>query len=166
MRNGDWLALENDPDRKIFARFAGRIQIEEYPTWLRVNIPLKLEPFWVSAEENEFVGLSGVIKNAGTFETPVIIDIFASPNAITSPAIGIGDDTLNYYGTIPQGNTLIINTEKITVVIDDGSGSPAINALGSYDGPFPQLSPGETNVSISAYSGSPIVTFRWYDRWI
>ena len=52
LRNGDWLMLESNPGKKIFAHFTGRVQMEEYPSWLRVNIPLKLDPFWVSMEEN------------------------------------------------------------------------------------------------------------------
>ncbi len=60
-RNGDWLIFESNPGKKIFAHFAGRVQIEEYPTWLRVNIPLRLDPFWVSIEENEAIRDSGVL---------------------------------------------------------------------------------------------------------
>lgn len=55
LRNGDWLMLESNPGKKIFAHFTGRVQMEEYPSWLRVNIPLKLDPFWVSVEENSLV---------------------------------------------------------------------------------------------------------------
>src|SRR5690606_27369041 len=55
LRNGDWLMLESNPGKKIFAHFTGRVQMEEYPSWLRVNIPLKLDPFWVSMEENSLV---------------------------------------------------------------------------------------------------------------
>lgn len=160
LRDGDWLMVEHVPDKKIFAHFAGRVQIEEYPSWLRVTIPLRLDPFWVSAEENEYTGISGVIKNAGTFETPVIVDVLASPNAVTSPVIGVGNDTLYYYGTIPQNNSLIIDTGKMTVVLD------GINALGFYEGGFPQLPPIETSVSVSVFSGNPAVTFKWHDRWI
>lgn len=159
LRNGDWLTLESTPDRKIFARFAGSIQIEEYPSWLRVTIPLKLGPFWISTEENTFVG-AGIIENAGTFETPVIIDILASPNAVTSPAVFIGDEIIQYNEIIPQSKLLRIDTEKITAILDGA------NALGFYEGGFPQLPPGETSASVSAYSGDPVVTFRWHDRWI
>jgi phage-related protein len=295
-RNGDWLIFESNPGKKIFAHFAGRVQIEEYPTWLRVNIPLRLDPFWVSIEENEAIRDSGVltklenipggnyvqyngvtylklsgttrrvmdlelsetsrwrndpdwptqaelsggnwtiykrkvetdgpfgraywtsteifpdsdyaylvdpfgvvdsmfktilfftrlchilpedlyaitgtgeeespyildvipIVNKGTYETPVVIEVSAESGDVASPAVSIGDEVVKYNGIIPQGKMITINTDKMTVILDGE------NALANHEGGFPKLPPGETNVSVTAESGNPTVTLRWYDRW-
>ena len=117
LRDGDWLMVEHVPDKKIFAHFAGRVQIEEYPSWLRVTVPLRLDPFWVSAEENEFTGNSGTIENAGTFETPVIVEILAESGNVENPSITIGEEEIKYNGVIDEKGLLKIDTDKMTVVL-------------------------------------------------
>jgi hypothetical protein len=40
------------------------------------------------------------------------------------------------------------------------------NALANYEGGFPKLPPGNTDVSVTADIGTPTVTFKWHDRWV
>ena len=146
--------------RKILAHFTGRVQIEEYPTWLKVVIPLRLDPFWVGMKENRFRGSSGTLENKGIFETPVIIEVLADSGSVENPSITIGEEEVKYNGIISQGETLTINTDKMTVILDNE------NALANYEGGFPKLPPGNTDISVTADSGNPTVTFKWHDRWV
>lgn len=155
LRNGDWLKWESDPDKKIFVRLAGMVEIEEFRTWIRVIIPLKVDPFWVSTEENEHIG-SGTIENRGTFETPVIVEVSGSPSA-TSPAISVGGEVLLYKGVVSSVDSLVIDTDKQTVTFNGQ------NALKLYEGSFPMLQPGETEVLVP--DGSNVI-FKWRSRWL
>ena len=40
------------------------------------------------------------------------------------------------------------------------------NTLANYEGGFPKLPPGNTDVSVTADIGTPTVTFKWHDRWV
>ena len=40
------------------------------------------------------------------------------------------------------------------------------NTLANYEGGFPKLPPGNTDVSVTADIGTPMVTFKWHDRWV
>jgi len=151
--NGDWLVFENLPGKKKFVRLDGRVNIEEYSTWLRVDIPLKYDPLWVGTEEKQRVG-SGIIVNEGNFETPLII---AVKGIIVDPEIVVGDEVLKYNGTVGSADVLIIDTGNQTVTFN------GVNALSYFEGNFPKIQPGETEVVVPS-EGTTI--FCWNDRWL
>lgn len=169
--NGYYLAYESDPVRKIFVQLEGRAEVEEYPSWLKVNIPLKVDPLWVSAYEmvawnnqQAAVGMGdscnpehtspAVVVNMGTLETPIIVEL---KGPATNPEITIGNEALKYFGALTAGDTLIIDTDRKTVKFN------GVNALANYSGGFPQIPPGQTTVF---YDGDGILTLKWHDRWI
>ena len=152
-QSGDHLKYESDPDKKIFVTLNGRAEVEEYPTWLKVHIPLNVNPFWESEVENQFTG-SGIITNEGTLDTPLIVEV---RGLITDPEVTVGGKTLKYTGTLTAMDTLTINAEHGTVTLS------GVNALKYYEGGFPVLPIGETPV-IAANGG--ITTFRWRERFI
>ena len=98
--------------------------------------------------------------NKGTYKTPVIVKVLAGSGSVENPSITIGEEEIRYNGVISQGETLTINTDKMTVILDNE------NALANYEGGFPKLPPGNTDVSVTADSGNPTVTFKWHDRWV
>ena len=147
------LVFEVNPDMSIFVRLSGKPEIVEYASWIEVTIPFKTEPFWVSPDENTLTG-SGTLTNAGTFETPLTIEI-AGP--VTNPSVVVGSETLSYTGTIESGQTLTINTEYQTAKIG------STNATSGYNGVYPLLQPGSTNVT-AVVAGTTL--FRWRNRWI
>lgn len=130
----------------------GKIESKDYADWFEFEIPFKMSnPFIEGTILHTFTG-SGIITNEGTFETGLIIEI-AGP--ATNPSLTIGSNTLTYTGTIPSGKTLIIDTEAQTAKIDNQ------NVIGNYNGVFPMLPPGDTNVIANSN-----VTIKWHDRWI
>gem|GEM_PF-1812091 len=58
--NGDYLNYESDSNKKIFVRLEGMEEVEEYPSWLKVSIPLKIGPLWVSVDENKAFKLESI----------------------------------------------------------------------------------------------------------
>ena len=153
LREGDYLMYESDPDKKIFVRLSGRVEIQNMPTWFRVNIPINWEPLWFGVSEKEHVG-NGLIKNGGSFETPLIIEV---RGIVTDPEIIVGGDTLSYQGTLGETDLLVIDTGKKIVIFN------GVNAVGSFEGLFPKLQPGETQVQVSANGETK---FKWHDCWI
>ncbi len=151
--NGAYFAYESDTDKKIFVKAEGRAEIEEYPTWLKVHIPLKVNPYWESVTEKQFTG-SGIITNEGTLDTPLIIDV---RGLVTDPEVVVNGRILKYNGTLTAMDTLTIDAEHAIVTFN------GINALKYYKGGFPALPIGETAV-VAADGG--VTTFRWQERFI
>ena len=151
--DGAYFIHESDPDKKIFVKAEGRAEIEEYPTWLKVHIPLNVNPFWESEVEKQFTG-SGIITNEGTLDTPLIVEV---RGLITDPEVTVGGKTLKYTGTLTAMDTLTINAEHGTVTFN------GVNALKYYEGNFPVLPVGETTV-VAADGG--VTTFKWRERFI
>jgi phage-related protein len=141
-----------DIDKQYNVKLSGKIEPTEYADWFEFNIPLKMaNPIIESTEEHSFSG-SGVLTNAGNFETGLIIEI---SGPVTNPSISIGIETLSYTGTIAAGEILTIDTDAQTAKIG------STNALGSYNGGFPIIQPGDTAVIADSN-----VTIRWRDKWI
>ncbi len=137
---------------KTYTIKIGKIDSTEYADWFELNIPFKMSnPFIEGTMLHVFNG-TGTITNNGTFETGLIIEI---SGPVTNPSLTIGNDTLAYTGTIPSGKKLTIDTEAQTAKIDNQ------NVIGNYNGVFPMLPPGDTNVIANSN-----VTIKWHDRWI
>lgn len=146
------LIFLDDMEKTYLVKYSGKIDVTEYPTWFEFTIPFKMSnPFIIGTFEKTLIG-NGVLINDGTFETPLIIEI---SGPVTNPSVIIGTDTLTYTGTISSGQTLIINTENETVKIGN------TNAMAGYNGIFPTLLVGSTNVT--AVNN---VLIRWRDRWL
>ena len=146
------LIFEDDPDIEYKVKYSGKIDITNYPKFFEFAIPFKMEePFTSAREESVLVG-SGEINNQGSIETGLIIEIKGSAN---NPSLTIGNETLKYTGTIPANKTLIINTLFRTVKIDNE------NVLDNYNGVFPLVETGETNV----VAGNN-VTIKWVNRYL
>lgn len=92
------------------------------------------------------------IVNAGTFPTPVVIEI---TGIVTDPEVIIDGESLQWTGTVGATDKLVIDTDKQTVTFN------GINALASYKGTFPWIPPGETVIS-----APPNTVVRWRDAWI
>jgi len=152
-RNKKLLALESNPDVGTYIRLKGRPEVTEYPSWMDVTIPFSADPFWQSIDEHYQQG-SGTLTNAGTFEAPLIVEI---TGAVTNPSVVVGGQTLSYTGIVPAGQTLVIDTGNQTVKLN------GVNALANYNGVFPMLQPGDTNVTAPS-AGTTV--FKWRDRWI
>lgn len=120
---------------------------------IEVRIPLRYQPVWVATSEKSRVG-SGALTNEGTVEAPMVITI---QGPVINPSVAVGASTLTYTGSLAPGDTLIIDTETITVKFN------GVNALANYSGGFPKIAPGGTAVTAAA---AGTTTFTWRDRWI
>lgn len=149
------LIFADDIEKTYKVKYAGRIELSKiFGNWLEFTIPFKAyDPFIIGSFEKQHVG-SGTLTNEGTFETPLRIEI---TGPATNPSVQIGSETLTWTGTVGESDTLVIDTEYMTVKFN------GVNAIANYSGSFPKLQPGET--AVTAASGGTTV-FRWRDRWI
>lgn len=147
------LLFADNIEKQYSVKYAGKITPAQYPGWFEFVIPFKMaSPYITDSFENTLVG-TGALFNSGTFETPLTIKM---AGALTNPSIIIGAYTLTYTGTISAGQTLVIDTENMTVELD------GVNVIQNYTGEMPlMLNPGNTSVTANNQ-----VMFRWKDRWI
>lgn len=147
------LVFANDIERQYKVRYSGKIDIENYPTWLKFVIPFKMSsPFIQSSFENIQAG-SGSIENKGDIETPIQIMITGST---TNPSLTFNGEKLSYNGTIKSGETLTIDTAKRTAKIGN------TNVLDNWCKKFPMLKPKK---SINVVMGNNIA-IKWKARWL
>jgi predicted phage tail component-like protein len=145
----------DDIDVEYEVKYSGKIDLTKYTDWMEFTIPFKMcNPFIGSTVEHIQTG-TGVIVNAGTFETPILIEI---PGLATSPSISVGTSVISYTSTIAAGQTLVIDTATQTAKIG------SINAIAQVTGDIDvMLEPG-ANISVIPSVSSAIV--RWKDKYL
>ena len=152
IRGAKKLVFSDDIDKCYMVKYSGKIDPTNHPTWFQFAIPFKMsDPFIYGTFDKSLVG-NGNLINSGTYETGLIIEI---QGPATNPTLTIGAEIITYSGTIPGGQSLVINTGKGTVKIGP------VNAMADYNGALPLLYPGETPVVAPGN-----VTIRWKDKWI
>jgi len=145
------LVFAEDLEKTFYVKYAGRIDLDQWPNWMEITIPFKAgNPYAIGSFEQVHTG-SGTIANEGNVATSLIIELAGSA---TNPSVTVGDSVLTWTGTIPSGQTLLIDTGKMKVTLNGQ------NALGNYSGGFPKLQPGQTSVSADSQT-----VFRWRSRW-
>jgi predicted phage tail component-like protein len=146
------LTFSDDLEKQYLVRYSGNIDIDNYPSWFKFVIPFKMSnPIIRGSFDNILIG-SGTITNEGNTNANMIININGLAD---NPTIEIDGQTLIYNGTIEYGQTVVIDTEKKTVMMGD------INVLNNWCGIFPTLKPGETNVTMNGN-----ISIRWRDAWL
>jgi Phage-related protein len=148
------LTFADEPGKAYYVRYAGKIDVTKYPYAREFTIPFRMcKPFITSSTQNQLVG-SGTAINAGNVDAPFILIIDGES---TSPCVSVGGYAMLYQGVVPAGQSLVVDTEKKTAMLNNQ------NALPNYNGVFPVLLPGGNNI-VAAVSGT--TTIRWYDHWI
>jgi phage putative tail component, N-terminal domain len=148
------LVFADDIEKTYYVKYAGSIDLNQYPSWLEFTIPFKgSNPYILGTFDNAHIG-SGIVENKGNVETPIIVKI---TGPASNPSITVGTATMQWSGEVADGKILVIDTEKMTVTYD------GVNALNSYNRVFPKLPPGETEITVAG-GGSTVI--YWRDRWV
>lgn len=156
------LTFADDPGKVYYVRYAGKMPLEKYASWIQFPIQFKLftstngdktSPYYYNAIQSELVG-SGTAVNNGNEETPFTLTI---QGPVTNPSVTVAGYAMTYTGTIETASVLIIDTEKMTVTLN------GTNATPNYNGVFPKLQLGDNEV-VAASAGTTIL--NWLDRWI
>jgi len=148
------LTFADEPGKVYNVRYAGSIDFTQHTTWLEMTIPFKMfNPFIQGTPQKSLTG-SGTAVNAGNKETPFTLTI---TGAVTNPSVTVGGYAMSYAGTVALGSVLVVDTEKLTAMLD------GVNALPNFNGVFPKLQPG-ANTVVAAGAGT--TTLNWYDHWI
>lgn len=147
------LVFADDIEKVYYVKYSGKIELTNYANWFKFTIPFKMKtPFIESIVEKSLTG-SGKIKNEGTFETGLIIEI---EGPAIEPALIIGDDILTYEGNLLADEVLVLDTLKQTAKIGNN------NAVNNFNGVFPLLS-ADTELNVVAGSN---VKIKWRDKWL
>ena len=145
----------DDMDVEYEVKYAGKIDLTKYTDWMEFTIPFKMcNPFIESTTEHSQTG-EGVIVNAGTFETPILIEI---PGPATSPTVSVGASVIAYTSTIAAGQTLIIDTDAQTAKIG------SVNAIAQVTGDIDYMLEPEANVSVVPSVSATII--KWRDKYL
>lgn len=145
-----------DPNKKYMVDLSSKIEVIPYPTWFQFTIPfIMYDPFIIGTFEKSLTG-NGKIKNEGTYETGLTIEI-QGPNTLGNLiSIAIGDDVLTFDGFLTSENKVIIDTEyKISKTL-------YYNLTEGFNNIFPMLE-AEEELSVVAPNN---VTIRYRDKWI
>lgn len=131
-------------------------------------LALRADDAWEeSAAANESswnIGLSGAtheVSNGGNASAPLRISLGAE-SALVRPAVGDGERTLRYEGTVPNGAMLVFDAALREVTLDGVDVTPYTS------GEFPMVEPGE---QVLIYSDDPasghmaVATVTFRDRW-
>lgn len=146
------LVFLDEPEKTYRVKYAGKINLNQYPDWMEFTIPFKMaDPYIIGSIEKTHTG-SGIITNQGNADTPFVIQIIGPT---TNPIVIIGSKNLKYNGIIQEEETLIVDTEKRTVTLNNAI------ALNGWEGGFPKLQSGD-NLATAGNN----VTFKWRDRWV
>lgn len=146
------LTFSDNLEKQYLVRYSGNIDIDNYPSWFKFVIPFKMSnPLIRGSFDNVLIG-SGTITNEGNTNANMIININGLAD---NPTIEIDGQILTYNGTIEYGQTVVIDTEKKTVMMGD------INVLNNWCGIFPTLKPGNTNVIMNGN-----ISIRWRNAWL
>jgi predicted phage tail component-like protein len=136
-------------------KYSGKIDLTKYTDWMEFTIPFKMcNPFIESTAEHIQTG-TGVIVNAGTFETPIFIEI---PGPATSPTVSMGTSVIAYTSSIAAGQTLVIDTATQTAKIG------SINAIAQVTGDIDYMLEPGVNVSVVPSISSAII--KWRDKYL
>lgn len=155
--DGARLRFAYDSYRFYYVAFRGKLDITEYPSWIEFVIPLRAsDPFKYSWLLHRYRGTGEAydIFNKGNMPADIVIEI-AGP--AENPACLIGGAEITYNGAVPDGKTVIINTQRQTAKIDD------TNVLSNIGGPLGDLllQPGMTSSTLPACA-----TISWHDKWL
>jgi predicted phage tail component-like protein len=147
------LVFGDELDKTYHVKYAGRIPLDQFPTWFEFTLPFKMSnPYIIDTFERTLIG-NGTLTNLGNTDTYLTIEI-AGPD--TNPSVTIGSETLAYTGAIAEGETLVINTGNLEAELEGD------NVLGSITGDISiKLPPGNTTVTADSN-----VTFKWKSRWV
>lgn len=147
------LIFADDLEKTYMVKYAGKIPLEQAASSFDFFIPFKLGKPYITETFTQSLTGSGTIRNAGNVETYLTIEIHGAASGTTT--ITVGDKTLTYAGNIAAGETVVIDTEGLTVE------KAGVNVLENYAGGFPKLAVGDTAV----VAGSNVI-FRWKGRWV
>lgn len=151
------LTFADEPGKVYNVRYSGSMEIKsKYPTWFDFTIPFKMFAPYILGDTQKSLTGSGTATNGGTVATPFTLTIQGTV-AVTNPSVTVGGYTMTYTGTVALGSVLVVDTEKLTAMLD------GVNALPNFNGVFPKLQPGANTVTAAA-AGTTVL--NWYDRFI
>lgn len=136
------------------------------------DIEFAAEPYLYALQETSAsasLGASATITNAGDIETPARVVIAATGGAgITNPSVTLGGYTFSIVGSIPNGQSLVVDALDQIAFIYPGTTAPLAGAadrsLGTpieIVGDFPILAPGDNALgTLPNLSGTVKVFWR------
>ncbi|MCG8401363.1 MAG: phage tail family protein [Firmicutes bacterium] len=148
------LTFADEPEKVYVVELAEAADIPREPGYIEFDLAFEMLNSDKTGSVLKSLTGSGTATNAGTKATPFTVTI---QGPATDPSVTVAGYVMSYAGTIEVASVLVIDTEKLTAVLDGA------NALPDYNGVFPKLQPGDNSVT-AAVSGT--TTINWLDRWI
>ena len=142
-------------------KYDGQLGVEEAPSFLKFQIPLRASAYGYDQFENKLRG-NGLIYNRGISDVGVINFI---GSGCVNPKFEMGSEKYAYNGTVPDGCKLVVNHANMTVYIEDNFGVKT-NARADFTGKF-QTVPKNTSIALTADENTvDYITTTWYNRYL
>lgn len=143
---------DKDTQKQLWVKCAQEVTYADKYNQLILKIPLVGRPYYESRTEYSLSG-SGTITCNGNVATPPRIRF---NGAATNPEVTIAGVLVKYTGNLGAGDYVVVDTLNKTAIKNGTT-----NVLGSMNGNFPFLNPGNNSVSTSFN-----VVIYWRDWWI
>lgn len=163
------LIFGEDPDYYLLAKLtssSGTSQVNPQPVGRNgemaaiVDLAMKCkDPHWYSTLYPEVTVPAGVIDNAGTAPSPVVITVTANAASAAGVHKGVVIDgqEVSYAGAMNLGDVIVVDTDLWTMLLNGA------NAIGGWFGEMPQLPGGESTVDVV---GPCTATITYTPRWL
>lgn len=141
-------------------KYSGAILKENYPQHLKFTLPFKSsKSYGYKMIENVMTG--NATKESNTIEPTGFECVIKGP--ALKPIISLNDYSIEYDNTILDGESLIIDSNNSTVVLENSEGIKT-NAMRYYNHQFPKILNGENELKILSGIDNPEnVSISWYD---
>lgn len=141
-------------------KYSGAVLKENFPQHLRFNLPFKSsKSYGYKMIQNVMTGNSK--KESDTIEPTGFECIIKGP--ALKPIISLNDYSIEYSNTILEGESLIIDSNNSTVVLENSEGTKT-NAMRYYNHQFPKILTGENELKVLSGIDNPEnVSISWYD---
>jgi hypothetical protein len=106
-------------------------------------------------------GATKAVAAGGNLYSEPAVEIVASGDVV-NPAISDGSQTVQYWGTVADGETLLFDADARTVTLE------GVDVMPYTTGEFPRVSPEGTTLTYTddaSSSHTASVTVSWKDRW-
>lgn len=157
------LIFKDEPDKYVMA-IVESTEIEKRGRHAIISISFRCsDPYWYAIQDDIFdyetVGAKAVVRK-GNAESYPIIEIKGTSSTSGKFGIGANGSMLNYTGSLTAGETLVIDSERLTAYTRNANGvvSSALSKLDVLD--FPVLTKGDNNFVLSATNGANLTTCK------
>lgn len=149
--------------RIYYVKYVGLVEkSRERASWLEFRLPLKAhDPLGYAGHESSR-GITGKADNRGNEPAPARMEF---KGGLANPRVTVNGVIYAYSGTVPIGNTLVVDSRRQTAFIRNDTTRAETNANTGWNGNFLVLQPGPVTEITQIAAGTNQFTLFWRNCW-